>query len=249
MKRLFVLMTCAVLLSACATRSKPMAKWTPPATASTVLTDANGNVIETVPFRPGISSVTVEKMAEAQGCVGGQGAGLMTPQGPVEVYRMICDSRQVFMARCELRQCRQVSAAPAGGYAVARPAPVSNVYEATVPAVVSTAPVAAPTSAPAMAMPSAQVPRLAFYWKCGVCVKNEFVPPMIAKAYAAEAQKNGYTVSATETAAVSIVGFKAGGKDMAAKIYYKDKVLDIEDAKGNSDTIARKAFEQLRAPK
>ena len=64
--------------------------------------------IETIPFRTGISSATVEKLARQQACTGGQGAGLITEAGPVEVYRMRCDNGKVFMARCELRQCRQM---------------------------------------------------------------------------------------------------------------------------------------------
>jgi hypothetical protein len=47
-------------------------------------------------------------MAKQQGCTGGQGAALITQPGPVEVYRMRCESGKVFMARCELRQCRQM---------------------------------------------------------------------------------------------------------------------------------------------
>ena len=69
------------------------------------LLDASGTPIERVPFRIGVSSATVEKMAKAQGCTGGQGAGLMTEAGPVEVYRMRCEDGKVFQARCELRQC------------------------------------------------------------------------------------------------------------------------------------------------
>ena len=73
------------------------------------LLDPNGKPIERVPFRTGVSSATVEKMAKLQGCTGGQGAGLMTEAGPVEVYRMRCEDGamrgKVFMARCELRQC------------------------------------------------------------------------------------------------------------------------------------------------
>jgi hypothetical protein len=129
MKRLFVLM-CAVGLSACVTRS-PMPVWgqpvepvaqapmvAAPAPAAPAV-DANGVEIERVPFRAGVSSTTVEKLALAQGCTGtnSQGAGLMTPQGPVEIYRMICDSNKVFMARCEFRQCRPLSVPPPGGYA------------------------------------------------------------------------------------------------------------------------------------
>ena len=73
------------------------------------LQDANGTAIERVPFRTGVSSATVEKMAKAQGCTGGQGAGLITAAGPVEVYRMRCEDGamrgKTFTARCELRQC------------------------------------------------------------------------------------------------------------------------------------------------
>jgi hypothetical protein len=69
-------------------------------------------VVETIPFRIGVSSATVEKMARAQSCMGGQGAGLVTEPGPVEVYRMRCQDGamrgQVFMARCELRQCKRM---------------------------------------------------------------------------------------------------------------------------------------------
>ena len=72
------------------------------------LVDANGAPIEKIAFVPGVSSVTVEKMAAAQSCKGGEGAALVTPAGPVEVYRMRCDNGRVFMARCELRQCKQM---------------------------------------------------------------------------------------------------------------------------------------------
>jgi hypothetical protein len=70
--------------------------------------DANGTPIEKLPFRLGVSSNTVEKMGRQQACTSGQGAGLVTGPGPVEVYRMQCDNGKVFMARCELRQCRQM---------------------------------------------------------------------------------------------------------------------------------------------
>jgi hypothetical protein len=62
--------------------------------------------IEKIPFRVGVSTATVEKLARAHACTGGPGAGLITPPGPVEVYRMACDGGKVFMARCELRQCK-----------------------------------------------------------------------------------------------------------------------------------------------
>jgi hypothetical protein len=62
--------------------------------------------IQKIPFHTGVSSATVEKMARGQACTGGQGASLITEPGPVEVYRMQCADGKVFMARCELRQCR-----------------------------------------------------------------------------------------------------------------------------------------------
>lgn len=106
MKRLFVLMTCAALLSGCAWRKPaPMPAWQPTKTVQAGTVDG----IERVPFRSGVSSVTVERMAAASGCTGGQGAGLVTAPGPVEVYRMVCENRQVYMARCEFRQCKQMA--------------------------------------------------------------------------------------------------------------------------------------------
>jgi hypothetical protein len=111
MKRLFVLMPLAALLGGCAYFHKPM----PPAPAAAPApmkpagpVDADGTPIQKLPFRLGVSSNTVEKMAKQQACTGGQGAGLVTEQGPVEVYRMQCDNGKVFMARCEMRQCRQM---------------------------------------------------------------------------------------------------------------------------------------------
>ena len=73
-----------------------------------VLLDANGVAIERIPFRPGVSSVTVENLAKVKGCKGGIGAGLMSAPGPVEVYRMICDNGTLFVAKCEFRQCRAI---------------------------------------------------------------------------------------------------------------------------------------------
>lgn len=78
------------------------------APAAPQLVDAGGATIEAVPFVSGVSSVTVEKMAAAQSCKGGEGAALVTPSGPVEVYRMRCENGRTFMARCEMRQCKQM---------------------------------------------------------------------------------------------------------------------------------------------
>jgi uncharacterized protein YceK len=78
------------------------------------LVDANGAPIEKVPFVAGISSATVEILAKAQACRGGEGAALVTPAGPVEVYRMQCEDGRVFMARCEMRQCKELPRAGGG---------------------------------------------------------------------------------------------------------------------------------------
>lgn len=73
---------------------------------TTIRDPAGPVVLERVAFRHGVSSVTVERLARRFGCAGGNGAGLITEKGPVEVYRMQCDNGAAFLARCELRQCR-----------------------------------------------------------------------------------------------------------------------------------------------
>jgi hypothetical protein len=107
MKRL-LLLSCALALSAC---SMFKTKMPPPAVApvkpvAAGLVDANGVPIERIPFKAGVSSVTVERLGKQQACLSNEGAGLVTEPGPVEVYRMVCDSGKIFMARCELRQCK-----------------------------------------------------------------------------------------------------------------------------------------------
>lgn len=78
----------------------------PVASSPVVAGDA---AVERVPFRIGVSSATVEKLArEQQACSSALGAGLMTAPGPVEIYRMQCDNGKVFTARCELRQCKKM---------------------------------------------------------------------------------------------------------------------------------------------
>ncbi|MBA5686369.1 hypothetical protein [Rugamonas apoptosis] len=72
----------------------------------TPLVRVDGVEIEKVPFQAGVSSTTVERLARQRECVGGLGAGLISAPGPVEIYRMACDNGKVFMARCELRQCK-----------------------------------------------------------------------------------------------------------------------------------------------
>jgi hypothetical protein len=108
--KLYVLTMCALLASGCSMFQGGQVAAEPVAPAGAVsapaLVDANGAPIERVPFVPGRSSATVERMAKLKGCTGGQGAGLVTPEGPVEVYRMMCQEGKTFMARCELRQCK-----------------------------------------------------------------------------------------------------------------------------------------------
>ncbi|WP_075792824.1 hypothetical protein [Massilia putida] len=104
MKRLALMSVAVAMLGGCSMLHKQVTA--PPAPAAPVADAAPA--VETIPFHTGVSSATVEKMAKQQGCTGGQGAGLITQPGPVEVYRMRCDSGKVFMARCELRQCKQM---------------------------------------------------------------------------------------------------------------------------------------------
>ena len=109
----YALVLAAVLLSACSGLKTSMAPL-PAEPAQPVAANAEANdgvnegAIERVPFKIGVSSATVEALAKEQACLGVQGAGLMTAPGPVEVYRMQCDNGKVFMARCELRQCKRM---------------------------------------------------------------------------------------------------------------------------------------------
>lgn len=112
-------MAVVVLVSGCATR-RPSAQ-----AASSIPAVKKGQggdylEIQKVAFRPGLSSVTVERLAKQYGCDGsaGAGAGLMTEAGPVEVYRMQCGAGKTFMARCELRQCQALPAASGAQVAV-----------------------------------------------------------------------------------------------------------------------------------
>ncbi|WP_342119347.1 hypothetical protein [Pseudoduganella sp. OTU4001] len=116
MKRLSLLLLAAGLLSACSyipflnkdskVAQAPVKRKTAQEHESAKRIVVDGVEVQKVEFRPGISSATVEKLAKAEQCRGGQGAGLVTEAGPVEVYRMACDNGKVFLARCELRQCK-----------------------------------------------------------------------------------------------------------------------------------------------
>jgi hypothetical protein len=123
MKRLSVLLlSAAVLLSACswlpsrqrdeqarAEAALAAARKPAPRTVAadgTPIVTSDGVEIEKVEFRAGVSSATVENLAKQAGCHGGLGAGLLSSAGPVEIYRMTCEDGKVFIAKCELRQCR-----------------------------------------------------------------------------------------------------------------------------------------------
>lgn len=244
MKRLFVLVACAVVLGGCASR-QPVKTVSAPAKAAPAyeLVDANGVPIERVPFRAGVSSVTVENMAKAEGCVGGQGAGLMTPQGPVEVYRMICSNRRVYMARCEFRQCMPIGPqapayAPPRSYApapVPAPQPAAVVLGVAPPArVVSTSPVATPVVVLASA-PMAQVaqserlaPRLLLDWRCKKCTGTVRFKDQVMAGYEKEAAAHGYTVSMSSTAPAATLSIRkfeertsgAGNYTLTSRVLY-----------------------------
>lgn len=110
MKRLLVLALmvlggCSAFHRTAPTMQAPLARAAAPAAPGLM---ADGVAIERIPFRAGVSSATVEKMASRAQCTGGMGAGLVTEPGPVEVYRMQCEDGRTFMARCELRQCSRM---------------------------------------------------------------------------------------------------------------------------------------------
>ena len=111
MKRLIVVVSCVLLAGGCSMLPQERPAFVPPAphavaAPAPALVDAAGAPIERLPFVTGRSSATVEKLAKLNGCLGAQGAGRVTPEGPVEVYRQVCASGKTFMARCELRQCK-----------------------------------------------------------------------------------------------------------------------------------------------
>ena len=105
MKRLLALVAVAAL-GGCAMLKSAPAPAPGPVEASPKTAD--GVPIERIPYRVGVSSSTVEQLARQYACSSTQGAGLITDEGPIEVYRMQCADGKVFMARCELRQCRRM---------------------------------------------------------------------------------------------------------------------------------------------
>ena len=101
MKRAWI--AAAVLLGGCSVFGGKVDLAEPAAAPSSGVVE-----IQRVPFKVGVSSTTVEKLGKAKACASAKGASLITEPGPIEVYRMQCENGKVFMARCELRQCRQM---------------------------------------------------------------------------------------------------------------------------------------------
>lgn len=60
------------------------------------------------PFKVGDSSLTVEDLAKASGCVSSKGASLVDGKVPVEYYREACNDGRIFVARCEFHQCTEI---------------------------------------------------------------------------------------------------------------------------------------------
>jgi hypothetical protein len=219
MKRLMVLMACAVLMAGCSSAKRStMPAWQPvsasaagadqAAPAGVPTMDAAGQPIEYIPFRAGVSTTTVENMAKQLGCTGGTGAGLTTPPGPVEEYRYVCASRKVFTARCEMRQCRPTSPAPEGGYALPpAAAAAAGQQDVTWKGGQPADPIALAEGRTGR-LGVREVPSLAVVWACENCGHNDRVADLIAQSYAAAAAARGYRVSRTETAKVSITDFR-----------------------------------------
>lgn len=107
MKRLLALVALAAL-GGCAMFKSTAPAAPAPVEAPQAAAPAGAVPIERVPHRVGVSSSTVENLARQYACTSPQGAGLLTEEGPIEVYRMQCADGKVFMARCELRQCRKM---------------------------------------------------------------------------------------------------------------------------------------------
>ncbi|SHG46380.1 hypothetical protein [Massilia sp. CF038] len=276
MKRLIVLMACAAVLGGCASKRAPMPAWTPVAAAEPAAetqtaavaapvaapgTDTAAQPVEYIPFRAGVSSTTVENMAKQVGCVGGVGAGLTSPPGPVETYRMVCPNRALYTAKCEFRQCVATSVVPQGGYALPAGAMVQQGETADGQPVM--------VAAEGGVLGAREVPKLNVVWACGNCSQNFKVAGLIQQAYAGAAAARGYRVSAVETAKVSITdyrqrppavrvmfGLMAGKDRLAVKTEYRGRVTTFKDSNFSAwvgmnslaDQVGKETFAQLVVP-
>jgi hypothetical protein len=109
MKHLLVMLLAALALSACKSPA-PRAAIAPARVVAKapVVLDADGVEIQRVAYRGGVSAYSVQKLANENGCRPSTPAALLTAPGPVEVYRLTCESGQVYMAQCAQRQCRKL---------------------------------------------------------------------------------------------------------------------------------------------
>jgi hypothetical protein len=134
----------------------------------------------------------------------------------------------------------------------------------------TSAPEAVKATAPTQAAASkGQLPKLSIKWQCKEeCSANEKVPPLIEEAYAKAAQGNGYAVSDSEVAEVTIVEFRqrppavrvtlglfAGKDKLGVKINYRGKEASADDTSSNaiqgmnslSETVGKRSYEQIVA--
>jgi hypothetical protein len=104
--------TCVLsTLTACSSLASLKARLinSPVPPVATVENPADKLTVQTIPFLVGTSSTTVEKLAKQNSCDSEKGAGLLTPPGTVEIYRIACDDGRIVVARCEMRQCNLTS--------------------------------------------------------------------------------------------------------------------------------------------
>jgi hypothetical protein len=111
-----------------------------------------------------------------------------------------------------------------------------------------------------------QLPKLIIKWQCKNCTENEKVAPLIESSYIGSAAKNGYSVSATETAETEITDFRQrppgvrvafgvfAGKDrLAVRTTYHGKEFIAQDYSANSffgmdslcESVAKKLYVKI----
>lgn len=67
------------------------------------------STLQLIEFQIGVSSHSVERLAKERSCGTTKGAGLVSPKGARELYKVQCTDGRVLMATCELRQCSVIS--------------------------------------------------------------------------------------------------------------------------------------------
>lgn len=130
------------------------------------------------------------------------------------------------------------------------------------------APVDASVAEPAPAASVYQVPRLVITWDCGDCEHNDKVIPLIEQAYAAEAEKNSFSLSETEVAEAAITdirqrppgarvmfGIMAGKDRLTMRIRYQGQEVSVSDTSANaiqgmnnlSADVGKRAYAEMAA--